>query len=176
MKKPTLKKILIFQEVEKNFCTLGLLLILFAERELFKHKREINFLSLRAVVFAWRGRSKFRLYEQVLAFLLFWLDVKSFQNQRQPFSWKTEIGVLEYQSLYIILTRKMKTKVGTHSCDQFIKNFHTTSKMKQPKVYIVPWYNKESAFRRSWRIEKNKLSRNIICGKGNLFLLNTCVY
>ena len=29
---------------EKNSCTLGLLLILFSERELFKHKREINLL------------------------------------------------------------------------------------------------------------------------------------
>ena len=43
--------------------TLGLLLILFAERELFKHKREIIFLSLPAAIFACRSRSKFRLYE-----------------------------------------------------------------------------------------------------------------
>ena len=28
----------------KNSCTLGVLLILFAERELFKYKREINLL------------------------------------------------------------------------------------------------------------------------------------
>ena len=37
------KKFLIFQEMEKISCTLGLLLILLAERKLFKHKREINY-------------------------------------------------------------------------------------------------------------------------------------
>ena len=62
MKKPTLKKRLIFQEMEKISCTLGLLLILFAERELFKLKREINFLSLPAAAFTSQSRSKFRLY------------------------------------------------------------------------------------------------------------------
>ena len=34
----------ISREVEKIHCTLGLLLILLAEEELFKHKREINLL------------------------------------------------------------------------------------------------------------------------------------
>ena len=43
IKKPTLKKLLIFQEMEKISCTPELLLILFAERDHFKHKREINF-------------------------------------------------------------------------------------------------------------------------------------
>ena len=62
IKKPTLKKLLIFQEMEKISGTLGLLLILVAERELFKHKREINFLSLPAASFACRSRSKFRIY------------------------------------------------------------------------------------------------------------------
>ena len=62
IKKPTLKKLLIFQEMEKISSTLGLLLILVAERELFKHKREINFLSLPAAAFACRSRSKFRIY------------------------------------------------------------------------------------------------------------------
>ena len=65
MKKSTLKKknLLLFQEMKKISLTLGLLLILFAERELFKHKREIIFLSLPAAIFACRSRSKFRLYE-----------------------------------------------------------------------------------------------------------------
>ena len=43
IKKPTLKKLLIFQEMEKISCTPELLLILFAERDHFKHKREIDF-------------------------------------------------------------------------------------------------------------------------------------
>ena len=34
----------VFREAEKIYCTLGLLLILFGERELFKNKREINLL------------------------------------------------------------------------------------------------------------------------------------
>ena len=46
------QEFLIFRGMEKISCTLGLLLILFTERELFKHKREINFLSLPAAAFA----------------------------------------------------------------------------------------------------------------------------
>ena len=55
---------LILWEVEKIF------VILFAERELFKHKGEINFVSLTAAVFAWRCRSKFRTSEQLPVFRL----------------------------------------------------------------------------------------------------------
>ena len=61
----------------KISCTLGLLLILFAERKLYKHKREITFSSLPAAAFACRSRFKFRLYEQFLIFLLSGLVLKS---------------------------------------------------------------------------------------------------
>ena len=63
MKKTHLKNFRIFQEMEKNSCTLGLLVILLAEQELFK-QHEIIFLSLPAAVSAIQNRSKFRLYEQ----------------------------------------------------------------------------------------------------------------
>ena len=66
-----LKKCLVFREMKKSSCTLGLLLHLFAERGLFKHKREINFLSLLAALFACRSISRFKLKEQLLVFLLF---------------------------------------------------------------------------------------------------------
>ena len=56
--------------MEKVSCALGLLLILFPEREFYKHKREITFLSLPTAAFACRSRFKFRLYEQFLIFLL----------------------------------------------------------------------------------------------------------
>ena len=66
------KKFLIFQEMEKISCALGLLLLTeLAERELFKHKREIIFLSLPAAVFAFRSSFKLRIYEQLPVFLLF---------------------------------------------------------------------------------------------------------
>ena len=74
---PESKKFLIFREMGKISCTLGLLLILFAERKLYKHKREITFSSLPAAAFACRSRFKFRLYEQFLIFLLSWLVLKS---------------------------------------------------------------------------------------------------
>ena len=67
---PESKKFLIFREMGKISCTRGLLLILFAERKLYKHKREITFSSLPAAAFACRSRFKFRLYEQFLIFLL----------------------------------------------------------------------------------------------------------
>ena len=80
MKKLTLSKLLIFQEMEKNSCTLGLLLILSAERKLFKPKRKIFFFSFPAIVFACRNRSKLRFYEQLLILFLFWLTNQAFRT------------------------------------------------------------------------------------------------
>ena len=42
------------------------------------------------------------------------------------------------------------------------------------KVYKMVF--KEIKFKQSWRIGRNILSRKIICGKGNLFLLKSCVF
>ena len=44
----------------------------------------------------------------------------------------------------------------------------------KPKVYKMVL--KENTFRRSSKIERNMHSRKIICGKGNLFLLKSCVF
>ena len=65
-----IRKNVLYSRMGKISCTLGLLLILFAERKLYKHKREITFSSLPAAAFACRSRFKFRLYEQFLIFLL----------------------------------------------------------------------------------------------------------
>ena len=42
------------------------------------------------------------------------------------------------------------------------------------KVYKMVF--KEIKFKQSLRIGRNILSRKIICGKGNLFLLKSCVF